>query len=87
MDRCKEMTSLIKAFIRISITHSTPFITQPLLDLDMGVIYKITGKYDMMVKVSIPDLSALDKINEKIKRIHGVVSTDSEIVIKEICND
>lgn len=81
------MTANVKAIVRISSNATTPFITLPLLALDVNTIYEITGKYDMMIIIAALDIETLNKIIDKIRNLNGVISTSTEIVLKEINND
>lgn len=81
------MTASVKAIVHISTDKTTPLFLLPLLALDVDPIYEITGKYDIMFIIAASNLEVLNEIIDKIRNMNGVISTSTEIVLKEINNE
>ena len=81
------MTASVKAIVHVSTENVTFSIIQSLLDFGLDPIYEITGNYDIMFIIAASNIEVLNEIIDKIKNINGVISTSTEIVLKEINND
>ena len=76
----------VKALTFISVDPSTPTerVIEKLAQLrGIETIYEITGEYDIVTLIAVPDMQELNRCIEQIRNIHGVRETNTAIVLKQ----
>jgi len=76
----------VQAYVLFKVTSGTERETcQKIADLDevrtVGVVY---GEYDLIAKIAVPSLPALDDfLSEKIRKVPSIILTSTMIVSRE----
>lgn len=77
----------VKAVTFISVHPSvpTPEVADKLIKLEgVDEVYEITGTRDVMAIITVPSMSALNKVIEEIRNIAGVNETNTSIILRQV---
>jgi DNA-binding Lrp family transcriptional regulator len=80
-------TSKIRSLTMISVEPSTPtFAVSKEVQKLIGVerIYEVTGEYDIITVVSHQNIEGINQCIEDIRKVKGVVKTNSVIVLRTV---
>jgi len=76
-----------KAIVLVSVDSSidTSKVSTKLTKLeDVKTVYEITGQYDITVVMSAPNISAINNSIDALRKIPGVIDTNTVIILKTI---
>jgi DNA-binding Lrp family transcriptional regulator len=79
-----ELTSAI-TYISVSPSHPTSEVSKSIRGI-VGVetIYETTGQFDIAVIIKGPNIAEVNKSVEEIRRLTGVINTNTTIVLRTI---
>ena len=76
-----------KAIVLVSVDSSmdTSKVSTKLTKLDdVKTVYEITGQYDITVIMSAPNISAINNSIDSLRKIPGVIDTNTVIILRTI---
>jgi DNA-binding Lrp family transcriptional regulator len=76
-----------KAIVLVSVDSSmdTSRVSSKLTKLeDVKTVYEITGQYDITVIMSAPNISAINNSIDALRKIPGVIDTNTVIILRTI---
>ncbi len=76
-----------KAIVLVSVDSSmdTSKVSAKLTKLDdVKTVYEITGQYDITVIMSAPNISAINNSIDALRKIPGVIDTNTVIILRTI---
>ncbi len=76
-----------KAIVLVSVDSSidTSKVSTKLTKLeDVKTVYEITGQYDITVVMSAPNISAINNSIDALRKIPGVIDTNTVIILKTV---
>ena len=76
-----------KAIVLVSVDSSmdTSKVSSKLTKLeDVKTVYEITGQYDITVIMSAPNISAINNSIDALRKIPGVIDTNTVIILRTI---
>jgi DNA-binding Lrp family transcriptional regulator len=83
----KEYEIGIRALTMIAVNPIVPtYDISKIIDKMIGVehIYEVTGEYDIIIVLNASNMSGINELIEEIRKINGVVKTNTIIVLKSL---